>query len=224
MYTEVNPLSASDLNSRELNNSGLRPQSQRRRPPDRGIVLLDAKDRIGPSIWALYGKVDRPVVLRDDLYLDNALNDFYRDDNGRAFLLLPYASEESPQRFEIADSAYRRAVALGVTEKPEIFFTCVYQFQLPEFRCIHIHADSGDQILEEDKCLRLMTFEKLRLMDSMGSTDFSVKPATKIFPVQIHCENSQAEPSMNLQFALNTLVLHHGYDLARLRSAWNQHD
>lgn len=253
MYTEaktlpVGELSLSELNSRELgscelssceftpgdiqrcnpasgdiNSSGLRPQSQRRRPPDRGIVLLDAKDRIGPKIWALYGKVDRPIVLKDDLYLDNARNDFYRDDSGFAFLLLPYAQPDSPDRFEIADAAYRRAVALGVTEKPEVFFTCVYQFQLPEFRCIHIHADSNDQVLEEEKCLRLMTFEKLRLMDAMGNTDFSVKSATKIFPVQLHCENPEAEPSMNLQFALNTLVLHHGYDQAKLRYAWGQH-
>lgn len=217
MYTEANTLETS-----ELRGNAMRSPEQRRRPPDRGIVLLDAKDRIGPKIWALYGKVDRPTVLRDDLYIDSALNDFYRDNDGYAFLLLPYTSPDSPDHFAIADAAYRRAVALGVTEKPEIFFTCVYQFQLPEYRCIHIHADVGEQILEADKCLRLMAFEKLRLLDEMGETRFSVQADKKIFPVSIHCANAGAKPSTNLQLALNTLVLHHGFDSQQLQAAWSR--
>lgn len=200
---------------------GLRPQSQRRVPPDRGIVLLDAKDRIGPRIWALYGKVDRPVVLRDDLYLDNSLNDFYRDNNGQAFLLLPYIAADAADRFEQADAAYRRAVALGVTERPEIFFTCVYLFQLPEYRCVHIHADDADQVLEEQKCLQLMEFEKLRLLDEMGATRFSVQADRKILPVSVHCALESGRPSTNLLFALNSLVLHHRYSAAGLQSVWD---
>ena len=200
----------------------LRPESSRRVPPDRGIVLLDAKDRIGPKIWALYGKVERPVVLKDDLYLDNSLNDFYRDANGYPFLLLPYVSEDDQNRFEIADAAYRRAVALGVTERPEIFFTCVYLFQLPDYRCVHIHADKGDDILPEEKCLQLLEFEQLRLMDEMGRTQFTVQPGKKILPVTITCEHTQMQPSTNLQFALNTLVLHHAYDATKLQRVWER--
>ena len=200
---------------------GLRPQSQRRVPPDRGIVLLDAKDRIGPRIWALYGKVERPVVLRDDLYLDNALNDFYRDQDGRAFLLLPYIAADARDRFDRADAAYRRAVALGVTERPEIFFTCVYLFQLPEYRCVHIHADEADQVLEEEKCIQLMEFEKLRQLDELGASRFSVQRDRKIMPVSVQCEIDSGRPSTNLLFALNTLALHHGYDAPRLQSVWD---
>lgn len=212
MYTEVTPVSHGEL----------RDESQRRSPPDRGIVLLEAKDRIGPMIWALYGKVDRPTVLKDDLYIDNALNDFYRDSSGYPFLLLPYVSVAAANRFEIADAAYRRSVALGVTERPEIFFTCVYQFQLPEYRCLHIHADKSDEVLEEEKCLRLMHFEKLRLLDEMGETHFSLRADTKLFPVVVHCQQADATPSMNLQFALNTLVLHHGYGVEQLTAAWHR--
>lgn len=212
MYTEVNPVSHGEL----------RHESQRRCPPDRGIVLLEAKDRIGPMIWALYGKVDKPTVLKDDLYVDNALNDFYRDSNGFPFLLLPFVSAAAANRFEVADAAYRRAVALGVIERPEIFFTCVYQFQLPEYRCLHIHADRGAEVLEEEKCLRLMNFEKLRLLDEMGETHFTLRTETKLFPVEVHCQHADAEPSMNLQFALNTLVIHHGYNAEQLASAWHR--
>lgn len=212
MQTELNTVESDEL----------RPETERRVPPDRGIVLLDAKDRIGPKIWALYGRVDRPAVLRDDLYLDSALNDFCRDSNGYPFILLPYVPPDAENRFELADAAYRRAVALGVTEKPEIFFTCVYQFQLPEYRCVHIHADRGDQILEEEKCLRLMEFEKLRQFEELGTVTIAVNIDRKILPVSLHCENAQAEPSTNMQFALNTLVLHHGYNADKLQQAWDR--
>lgn len=197
----------------------LRPESQRRTPPDRGLVLLQAKDRVGPEIWVLYGKVDRPVILRDDLYLDNSLNDFYRDNKGRCFLLVPYAEEQTPNRYQIADEAYKRAMALGITERPEIFFTCVYQFQLPEYCCIDIHAARGKEILEENKCHTLIGFEKARLAEQMGPTRFSVQQGKKIQPVTIHAE---AEASINLKFALNTLILHHGYSGDKLQSCWDK--
>ena len=201
----------------DQNSPALRPDHQRRVPPDRGIIPLEAKERIGPKIWALYGKVDRPVILKDDLYIDNKFNEFYRDQNGWAFLLLPYIPENAPDRFEQADAAYRRAVALGVTERPEIFFTCVYQFQLPDYRCIDAHTDRGDEIVEEEKCLLLMAFEKARLADVMGATGFTLHRGEKINPVTIHCSG---KPSTNLVFAVNTLVLHHGYDLVKLQQAW----
>lgn len=199
----------------------LRPDFQRRKPPDRGIVLLAAKGRLGPKIWALYGKVERPVVLRDDCYLDNAQNPFYRDQDGHAFLLVPYIAPDTASSFELADAAYRRAVALGVIEKPEIFFTCVYQFQLPEFRCLHIHADKADEVLEEDKCIQLMGFEKLRLRYEPGTLRFSVEQGKKLMPVTVHCERNAAAPSTNLLFALNSLVLHHYYNVSKLQSVWD---
>lgn len=209
----------SSLHSGHEATSSLRPSDQRRVPPDRGIVLLAAKDRIGPAIWSLYGRVDRPVILKDDLYLDNNVNDFYRDQQGRAFLLLPYIAEDAEDRFELADAAYRRAVALGVSERPEIFFTCVYQFQLPEYRCTHVHADNTEDIVEEDKCLTLLGFEKARLGAVMGEVGFTLQPGKKINPVLV---NAAAEPSINMMFALTTLVLHHAYDLPRLQRSWQQ--
>ncbi len=213
-------LSGNELSRDQLSDSSspsLRPDHLRRTPPDRGIIPLEAKGRIGPAIWALYGKVDRPVILKDDVYIDNKLNDFYRDAQGWAFLLLPYIAEDATDRFEQADAAYRRAVALGITERPEIFFTCVYQFQLPEYRCIDAHADRGEHIVEEQKCLLLMGFEKARLGDALGLTGFSLRPNDKTKPVAI---DSSGKASTNLVFALNTLVLHHNYDLAALQRAW----
>jgi hypothetical protein len=211
-------------NSQEVAHSYPDPErrspEQRRVPPDRGIVLLQAKGRIGPEVWALYGKVERPVVLKDDLYIDNRLNDFYRDAMGRAFVLLPYVPEDVPNRFELADAAYRRAVALGVTEQPEIFFTCVYQFQLPDYRCIGIHADQDNEILSEPKCLQLLYFEQARLAEQMGATHLSIQTGVKIKPVTVR---SKGEPSNNLLFALNTLVLHHGYDVDQLCKVWDAH-
>ena len=199
----------------------LRPQAQRRVPPDRGIVLLDAKGRIGPRIWALYGRVDRPVVLKDDYYLDNSLNPFYRDAQGHAFLLLPFVEPDAADRYEIADAAYRRAVALGITESPEIFFTCVYQFQLPEYRCVNIHADTAEEKLPESKYLQLMVFEKLRLGYPSGALRFVVEVGKKIMPVTVQREQTTIEPSTNLLFAVNSLVLHYGYDTDRLQAAWD---
>lgn len=196
----------------------LRPAEERRRPPDRGIILLQAKDRIGPKIWALYGKVDKPTILKDDLYLDNSLNDFYRDANGYAFLLLPYFTEDDPNRFEAADAAYRRAAALGITEKPEVFFTCVYQFQLPDYRCVAIHKDKAEDILEEEKCLTLMAFEKARLSPQLEDALFLVESSRKIKPVDII---SKGEASPNLTFALNMLAIHHHYDSEGLQAAWD---
>ncbi len=196
----------------------LRPESERRTKPDRGIVLLQAKDRIGPFIWALYGKVERPVILKDDLYIDNSLNDFYRDEQGRCFLLLPYVSDDDPKCFEVADAAYRRAVALGVVERPEIFFTCVYQFQLPEYRCIDIHSDSGNEILEVDKCITLLNFEKARLGMASKTIGFELVDR-KIKPVVMHADQ---EPSINMEFALNSLALHHEYDAAKLTDLWSR--
>lgn len=212
MFSKVNSVQTGEV----------RPESQRRVPPDRGIILLDAKDRIGPKIWALYGKVERPVVLKDDLYVDNALNDFYRDLDGYPFLLLPYVAPETPEHYTVADAAYRRAVALGVTERPEIFFTCVYLFQLPEYRCVHIHADQPDEVLNEEKCLQLMAFEKLRLWDSLTNAQFSVAAGTKILPVTVEAVIPSAKPSTNLLFAVNSLALHHGYSANRLQAAWDQ--
>ncbi len=211
MYSQADP----------THRHAVRPASERRKPPDRGIVLLEAKDRIGPRIWALHGKVERPVVLRDDYYVDNTDNDFYRDHNGHAFLLLPYVAPDAEDRFAVADAAYRRAVALGVTERPEIFFTCVYLFQLPEYRCIHIHADREEDILSEAKCLQLMHFEKLRMLDELGRVRFGVRDGRKVMPVECHCERPDAGPSTNLTFALNSLVLHHAYSAGQLQAAWD---
>jgi len=199
--------------------SQVRAPDQRRRPPDRGIVLLSAKDRIGPEIWALYGKVDKPTILKDDLYLDPSKNNFCRDKLGHCFLLLPYANPEAADCFEIADNAYRRARALGVTEKPEIFFTCVYQFQLPDYRCIDVHRSKGEEILEEDKCIKLVTFEKARLFDQISDAQFNVHRQSKINPVTIYCAG---QPSTNLVFALNNLVLHHNYTTEALQQLWEQ--
>lgn len=197
----------------------LRPEQQRRKPPDRGIIPIQAKGRIGPELWALFGKVDKPVILKDDRYLNAEDNEFYRDPQGRAFLLLPYVEESNPQRYEIADAAFRRAVALGVCERPEVFFTCLYQFQLPEYRCIHVHADKPEDVLEEGKCLLLMAFEKARLKTEMGAAGFTLERHKKITPVAVH---SMGQASNNLIFALNTLVLHHNYDLVQVNRAWEQ--
>lgn len=197
----------------------LRPEHQRRTLPDRGIIPIQAKGRIGPELWALFGKVDKPVILKDDLYLNADDNEFYRDQQGRAFMLLPYVEESNPQRYEIADAAFRRAVALGVCERPEVFFTCLYQFQLPEYRCIHVHADKPEDVLEEHKCLLLMAFEKARLKTEMGATGFTLDRQKKINPVTVL---SMSEASNNLIFALNTLVLHYNYDLIQVNLAWEQ--
>lgn len=197
----------------------LRPQQQRRQQPDRGIIPIQAKGRIGPELWALFGKVDKPVILKDDLYLNSEDNEFYRDSQGRAFLLLPYVEESNPQRYQIADAAFRRAVALGICERPEVFFTCLYQYQLPEYRCIHVHADKSEDVLEENKCLLLMAFEKARLQSTMGTAQFTLERDKKIAPVTVH---STGKASNNLLFALNTLVLHHGYDQARVNHAWER--
>lgn len=199
--------------------SKVRAPDQRRRPPDRGIVLLSAKDRIGPEIWALYGKVDKPTILKDDLYLDPTKNNFCRDKHGHCFLLLPFVDPDASQRFEVADNAYRRARALGVTEKPEIFFTCVYQFQLPDYRCIDVHRSKGDEILEEEKCAKLIGFEKARLYDQLSDAQFNVHKQSKINPVTIY---SAGQPSTNLIFALNNLVLHHSYSTESLQQLWNE--
>lgn len=196
----------------------LRTPEQRRSPPDRGIVLLDAKERLGPQIWALYGRVDVPVVLKDDLYLDNRFNDFYRDNNGHAFLLLPAIVQDPAARYEVADAAFRRAVALGVTENPIIFFTCVYQMQLPDYCCVDIHTAAPKEVLPEEKCRTLLHFEQARLGDEMGEAWFSVDHGKKMNPVTIHCAGAT---SINLEFALNTLVLHHGYLAGDLQGLWD---
>lgn len=201
----------------------LRPPEQRRTPPDRGIVLLEAKGRIGPHVWALYGRVEKPVILKDDLYLDNSLNEFYRDSEGQAFILLPYLAESESEaddvkRMELADAAYRRAIALGVTERPEIFFSCVYQFQVPDYRCVAIHSDRGSDILQEDKCLRLIAFEQARLKDQLAKPSFHIESGKKIQPLTIR---SAGEPSNNLLYALNTLVIHHGYTEDGINALWS---
>ena len=194
-----------------------RPEQQRRPQPDRGIILLDAKDRIGPKIWALYGRVEKPVILRDDTYIDNRFNGYYRDAQGHAFLLVPLVDDNAPDRYEQADLAYRRAVALGVTEGPELFFTCLYQFEIPDYCCVDIHAAKPDEILLEDKCLTLMGFEKARLAPGLDSVEFVVAAGLKVKPVSVL--HASAESS-NLMFATNTLVLHHGYGADQLNQCW----
>lgn len=189
-------------------NAQIRPANERRTPPDRGIIPLAAKERIGPKIWSLYAKVDQPCILKDDRFIDPSMNDFYRDQNGWAFLLLPYAAEDHPNRAEIADAAYRRAVALGITERPEVFFACLYHFQLPEYRCIAIHKDAPNDVIEEDKCVVMAEYEAARWADQLGNASITIDPQKKIRPVVIE---HVAEPSNNLIFALNTLYIHHGY-------------
>ena len=197
----------------------LRSPEQRRVPPDRGIVLLDAKGRLGPKIWVLYGKVQLPAILKDDKYVDNRHNEFYRDSQGRAFLLVPYISPDDPKRYELADAIYRRAVGLGVTESSMIFFTCVYQFEIPDYACIAIHSSSGDDVLAEDKCHTLLQFEQARLGEQMGQTYFTVEAGRKVKPVSVQ---SAVPPSNNLLFAANMLVLHHRYGADDLQALWER--
>jgi hypothetical protein len=197
----------------------LRSPEQRRVPPDRGIVLLEAKGRVGPKIWALYGKVDQPVILKDDKFVDNRYNEFYRDNQGRAFLLLPLIAPDDAERYELADAAYRRAVGLGVTENAMIFFTCVYQFDIPDYCCIAIHSATGQDVLEEDKCHTLLRFEQARLGERMGTTEFLVEVGKKVKPVAIQ---SDVPASANLDFAANMLVLHHQYTAVELQQLWDQ--
>ena len=196
----------------------IRPSNERRTPPDRGIVPLAAKERIGPKIWSLYGKVDHPTLLKDDRFVEASLNDFYRDKNGWAFLLIPYVAEDDPNRPAIADAAYRRAVALGITERPEVFFTCLYHFQLPEYRCIAIHNDDAKDVVEEDKCLVMVEYESARWADQLTDARVTIKAGRKIRPVTL---DNVAEPSNNLIFALNTLYIHHGYGQEQLASLLN---
>lgn len=197
----------------------LRDPDKRRVPPDRGIVLLDAKGRIGPQIWALYGKVDSPVILKDDKYLDNRHNEFYRDDKGRAFLLLPVIAADDTDRYEKVDAVYRRSVGLGVTENAMIFFTCVYQFDIPDHCCIAIHSASGHDVLAEDKCRTLMRFEQARVGQDMGYIEFRVDATKKVKPVSII---SDIPATPNLQFAANMLVLHHRYSALQLQALWDE--
>ena len=207
----------SSLNDKSLA-ARLRGPEQRRVPPDRGIVLLSAKGRIGPQIWALYGKVDTPAILKDDKYEDNRDNEFYRDSKGCALLLLPYVSQDDPKRYELVDKIYRRSVGLGITESSMIFFTCVYQFDVPDYCCIAVHEASGDDILAEEKCHTLVHFERARLGEQMGETRFSVEQGRKVKPVTIH---SNRPASTNLALALNMLVLHHQYSEKALQTLWD---
>jgi hypothetical protein len=193
----------------------IRPAEQRRTPPDRGVIPLAAKDRIGPKIWALYGRVDTPVLLKDDRYIEASFNGFYRDQNGWAFLLVPYVSEDDPNRAEIADAAYRRAVALGIIERPEVFLTCLYHYQLPEYRILAIHLDEPDDVIEEDKCLVIVDYECARLADQLTAACISVDANRKIKPVSVLNADGL---SNNLIFALNTLFIHHNYDEASLNA------
>jgi hypothetical protein len=197
----------------------IRPAAERRRPPDRGIIPLAAKDRIGPKLWALYGKVDTPILLKDDRYIESGLNDFYRDSQGWAFLLVPYVAENDPSRASIADAAYRRAVALGITERPELFLSCLYHYQLPEYRCLAIHQDEPADVIEADKCLVMIEYERARLADQLAASRLAFDSSKKIKPVSVL--NAETH-SNNVIFALNTLYIHHHYDESSLTSLWQR--
>ena len=64
-----------------------------------------------------------------------------------------------------------------------------------------------------------MGYEQARLADQLGVTHFTVDAVKKIKPVTVL---SGGEPSNNLLFAVNTLVLHHGYDSEKLTQLWRR--
>ena len=80
--------------------------------------------------WVIYGAVDSPRFLKERKYIENIMNPLYRDDQGRAYLLIPL--HDFSQGF--SEKAYKEAWEMGLREHPSYFIPYCYSGNLQSIK------------------------------------------------------------------------------------------
>lgn len=137
-----------------------RQEHERREKLNGGLFLTSAfgNNTARSEFWLIFGSVDSPRFLKDDKYLDDDLNDLYRDANGRAYMLLPLLPF-GKSISETVEVWYHKACELGFRESFLTFATGIYNLEITDSAVEHM--DLGEVSLRTAKQLYWLAVSKL---------------------------------------------------------------
>lgn len=107
------------------------PKDQRTKHDLQGGQLLCKSWGLNP-FWVIFGKVDSPVFMKDRIYEDELYNSLYKDDNKRAYLLIPLLPLNDKQ-VEFVGKVYTEAYNMGLRENINLFAPSVYGLDLTDY-------------------------------------------------------------------------------------------
>lgn len=106
------------------------PESEQYIPSLEGGLLL-CKSYSPNPFWVVFGKVESPTFLKEKIYVDNHLNNIYRDSKGLAYLLIPTMPfMNHDETFKFVERVYKKASQMGLREDPNFFLPFVYKIGL----------------------------------------------------------------------------------------------
>jgi len=140
-----------NLNKKDKKPKKLPKEEQNKPKLESGLFLC--KTFSPTPFWIVFGNVEEPTFLKEKIYVDELMNNIYRDKNNYAYLMFPLLPINDSS-LELAYSWWDSAYNMGLRENPNFILPLLYGFDLNNYDKIvsdYMNWYNQDEIIDRFK-------------------------------------------------------------------------
>lgn len=103
--------------------------------PDIQSGILSCKYWGEKKVWLIYGKVDTPRFLKENIFRDACMNNIYKDKNGLAYLLVPLMPLGN-STMDFLERTLQEINLMGVMENPYFVAGNIYSSRIIDLKAV----------------------------------------------------------------------------------------